>query len=230
ELSQAQAVEILKSRASTYRFLSRVYHQEVTAPFLSALVEQMACEAEEDTESEGYRTLREYVAALDAANIDKEQTELAAQYAALFLNVGPRPVSPYESVYTSPERLVMQKARDEVLAEYRKEGLNRISEYNEPEDHVAFELEFMAYLSEQAAEAVAAGDRPAAIESLQKQAGFLTKHIMVWVPQFCTDVQQAARSDSDFYRGIAQITDEHLANEGETIAELVEILSDGEEG
>ena len=31
---------------------------------------------------------------------------------------------PFESVYTSPKRLMMQEARDEVLAVYRSEGLD----------------------------------------------------------------------------------------------------------
>ena len=225
--TQEQIVEILQNRASTYGFLSQVYRQEVNTAFLAGLVEQLMGEAEE-TESEGYRTLRAYAGKLRPEDLDKVQTDLASDYAGLFLNVGRRPVFPFESVYTSPERLIMQRARDEVLAEYRKEGLDRIGEFHEPEDHIAIELEFMEYLCQEAAEAVEAGDKTLALEYLNKQESFLQKHLLVWVPQFCQDVQQVA--NTGFYKGIAQITDEHLGQEGETIAELVEAVRLSGEG
>lgn len=220
--TQEQILEILKNRASTYGFLSQVYRQEVNTAFLAGLVEQLAGEAEEEAESEGYQTLRAYAAKLRLEDLDKVQTELASEYAGLFLNVGRRPVFPFESVYTSPERLIMQKARDEVLAEYRKEGLDRTGEFHEPEDHIAIELEFMEYLCQKAVQAVEAGDRTAALEYLKKQEGFLQKHLLVWAPEFCQDVQRATKIG--FYKGIARITEEHLVHEEETVAELVEAV------
>jgi TorA maturation chaperone TorD len=218
-LTEAQVLEILQNRASTYGFLSHVYRQEVTASFLTGLMEQFTGEVAGEAESEGYQMLCEYVAEIDPGDIEKVQVDLAAEYAALFLSVGRKPVSPYESVYTSPEHLVMQQARDEVLAEYRKEGLNRIDEFREPEDHIAIEMEFMAYLCQKAAEAKEAGNKAAAVNALQKQKGFLEKHLLVWVPEFCRDVQQAAKTG--FYKGVAQITAEHLAMESDTLDELL---------
>jgi len=226
--TQEQILEILQNRASTYGFLSQVYRQEVTAAFLAGLAEQLTGEAEEEAESEGYRTLRAYAGNLRPEDLGEAEAELASEYAGLFLNVGRRPVFPFESVYTSPERLIMQKARDEVLAEYRKEGLDRVGEFHEPEDHIAIELEFMEYLCQKAAEAVEAGDRTAALEYLKKQEGFLQKHLLGWVPQFCRDVQQEARTG--FYEGVAQITDEHLGLEAESIAELLEVVKASGEG
>jgi TorA maturation chaperone TorD len=219
QLTEAQALEILQSRASTYGFLSLVYRKEVTVSFLAELIEQLAAEPDEAAESEGYRTLRKFVQQIKGTDLEKVRTELAAVYAALFLNMGPNPVFPFESVYTSSEGLLMQRARDEVLAEYRKEGLARISDFNEPEDHVAIELEFMGYLCQKSAEALEAGDRDTAEKYLQKQKDFLERHLLAWIPQFCKDVAKATRSG--FYKGIAQITEEHLSLEGETIAELM---------
>jgi TorA maturation chaperone TorD len=222
-LDKAEVLEILHGRAATYNFLSQVYRQEVFQSFLSDLVKELTSDAERDeAESEGHRTLRAFaegIREIDPANV---KTELASEYAALFLNVSQRGVFPYESVYTSPERLLMQRARDEVLAEYRKEGLSRIGEFKEPEDHIAIELEFMAYLCQKTADAVKAGDRAAAVEYLQKQKDFLEKHLLVWVPQFCKDLLESTKSD--FYKGIAQITEEHLSLEGDTIAELTEAV------
>jgi anaerobic sulfite reductase subunit A len=125
-------------------------------------------------------------------------------------------------VYTSPERLLMQRARDEVLAMYREEGLDRSDDFKEPEDHIAMEFEFMGYLCQKALESLDTDDAEAAKASLQKQKEFLDKHLLVWVPQFCKDVQKFARTD--FYKAIAKITEEHLSYENEAIAELTEAI------
>lgn len=224
ELTRAEASEILESRAATYSFLSRAYRQEVSVAFLEGLVEELAKTEEEDAESEGHRLLRAYARRIARADMARVETELRAEYAALFLNASPRSIHPYESVYTSTDRLLMQQARDEVLADYRQEGLGRVGEFQEPEDHIAIELEFMAYLCQRAAEALAAGDMPAAAGYLQKQQGFLAKHLRVWVPAFCQDLFKTATSD--LFRGIARLTEDHLAMEGETIAELLEAVKE----
>lgn len=147
---------------------------------------------------------------------------LAAEYAGPFLNVGKRPACPYESVYTSPERLLMQEARDEVLAVYREEGLSRSEALKEPEDHIAIEFEFMAHLCQKAVAAFEQGDRAACLASLEKQRSFLEQHLLVWVPDFCRDVEGAATTD--FYRGVAQLTAEFLVEEREALGELTAAL------
>ena len=43
---------------------------------------------------------------------------------------------------------MMQEARDEVLAVYRSEGLDKLPSWKESEDHIALELEFMAVLGD----------------------------------------------------------------------------------
>lgn len=222
KLTRAEVSEILESRAATYGFLSQAYRQEASVAFLEGLVEELADAPEEDAESEGHRLLRAFARRAAKGDMAKIETELRAEYAALFLNAGPNPVHPFASVYTSTDRLLMQQARDEVLAEYRQEGLARIGDFKEPEDHIAIELEFMAYLCQKAAEALGAGDTDAAARYLHKQHSFLEKHLLVWTPAFCQDLVKTATSG--FYRGIGRLTEEHLAMEGETIDELLETV------
>ncbi len=228
QLTEVQVAEILQSRASTYNFLSHMYRQEVSPSFLSELVEQLASGVVEQAGSEGYRLLGDYAQRIREADLQEVATDLGAEYINLLLGVSASAVSPYESVYTSREHLLMQKARDAVVAEYRKEELTRISEFRHPEDHVAVELEFMSHLCRKAADALEEGDAEAALASLERQQGFLERHLLVWVPRFCQDLAGVARSD--FYRGIAGITEEHLAHDGENIAELVAALENMREG
>ena len=112
---------------------------------------------------------------------------------------------PFESVYTSEQRLRMQEARDEVLAIYRSEGLNRSVDWHDDEDHVALELEFMQYLCEQLAQAVETGDLERADALLATQGGFLNSHLCNWVPLLTDDMRKFAKSN--FYKGLASLTE-----------------------
>jgi TorA maturation chaperone TorD len=216
-----EVLEVLEGRASIYGFLSAVYGSEIRAEGLAQLREQMSEESEEE-DSPGYALLRRFFQQTASDDAGAVETELAADYASLFLSIGRKPVPPYESVFTSAERLLMQRARDEVLAIYREEGLDRSDDFKEPEDHIAIEFEFMGYLCQKALESLDADETEAAKGSLQKQKEFLDKHLLVWVPQFCKDVQKSARTD--FYKAIAQITEEHLSYESDAIAELMEAI------
>jgi TorA maturation chaperone TorD len=164
ELTITEFLDVLRSRRSSYAFLSRMYGEEVSFALLSELANSKNLIAEEDATSEGHGILKEFARRLNESDLKTVETDLAAEYASLFLGAGSRPVFPYESVYTSEERLVMQKARDEVLSVYKQEGLDRSKEYNEPEDHIAIELEFMAYLCQKTIEAIEKGDKEGVFE------------------------------------------------------------------
>jgi TorA maturation chaperone TorD len=210
--------EILSSRSASYAFLARVYRQELTVEVLKTLVATAASRENSDA-GEGDRVLNTYLRGLHNADLKKVESDLAAEYAALFLNASRQPVHPFESVYTSEEGLLMQRARDEVLQEYRRAGLERIQEFKEPEDHIALEFEFMSNLCNKTLNALQAQDRTAARESLEWQKRFFDEHLSVWIPRFCKDLARLAQSD--FYRGIALLTAELLETERETIPALL---------
>ena len=129
----------------------------------------------------------------DDAALASLRTDLAAEYARIFLGMSRSPVAPYESVYTSETGLLMQEARDEVLAHYRREGFAVDEAVNLPEDHIAFEFGFMAGLARKTAAALDAGNamRPSACSDVQ--AAFVADHLTPWVPALTDDVA-AARS------------------------------------
>ena len=213
--------EVLEGRAGVYGFLSAMYGVEVRKDVLTEMREQMSGESEEE-ESAGYALLRRFFQKTAGDDLGALETELASDFAGLFLGGGRKRAYPYESVYTSPERLLMQRARDEVLALYREEGLGRRDDFKEPEDHIAMEFEFMGYLCQKVLESLDADNAAAAKAALQKQKEFLDQHLLVWVPQFCKDILKFARTD--FYKAIAKITEEHLSYESEAIAELTEAI------
>lgn len=191
-----------ETRALTYSFLSHAFLEEVTIGFLEQL-------AAHPPVLEG--ELSRFAAELPSADLATVRTDVVADFSALFLGMSANPVSPYESVYTSSKRIMMQEARDQVVETYRAEGFRRSNGVNLPEDHIGFELEFMACLCRKEAAALAAADAAAAGAAFIAQQAFLSDHLLAWVPQFCDDVKRHARTG--FFRGLAETMQEFLAFE-----------------
>ena len=166
-------VELCAQRDSTYALLARLYRVEVDQPLLDGLHATRFPAATGSTKANaGYRALAEYLSNID----ERSTTELAVDFARVFIGYGVDSYAaafPFESVYTSEKRLKMQEARDEVLAIYHAYGLDKSSEWEESEDHVAAELEFMQVLCARTTEALKAGDEDKAAQLLQTQKKFL---------------------------------------------------------
>lgn len=200
-------------RATVYGLLSRIFRTEVDQAFYDALAAFCADEAlagEAAPFSEGLARMRGYFANAGLNPL----TDLAVDYARVFLGAGIADGSaayPYESVYTSKEGLMMQEARDEVLAMYRAWGLGRLDNLVEPEDHLAFELEFMMFLVQQEAEAAVAGDEERTAEAREAQAVFVRDHLNRWTGKLFADVDRYG--ETGFYKAAALMTREFLAAE-----------------
>ncbi len=220
QVGGVSVLEVLQERSATYSFLAQLYKQEVSVEQLEHLIPALAEEgADQDTTGQGHDLLRQWARQVQGSDLKQVASELGAEYVRMFysgLHVGG--VYPYESVYTSPDHVMMQEAHTQVRRLFQQENLNRDPSSKEPEDHIAFEFEFMAYLCDQAAEALET-DPDVARAYLQKQKAFLDEHLLVWVPDLCRDLADATRSD--FFRGLAQITAEHLSMERETVDELL---------
>lgn len=214
-LMAGELATLMRNRASMYVLLARLYRQEPD----DVLLEQLRAM---DTSDQGTPEIMAGLAELKACAAtcaDCDLTELAIEYARIFLGTGEDSAFPYESVYTSPERLLMQDARDDVLLQYRREGLDRATQLHEPEDHIALELEFVAYLCQQAALAFGNQDGAAATRYLEKQQHFLERHLLRWVPVFCRDVTRLGRLE--FYKAAAKMTADFLSMERDIVGGIV---------
>ena len=148
---------------------------------------------------------------------------LSVDFARTFLGSGvlnPNAAFPYESVYTSKHALVMQEARDEVLAIYRSQGLTKDESWRDPEDHISLQLQFESLLCRRIAQAMQDGDDERACELVRTQHGFLVHHMLDWVPRFCTDVPRYAKND--FYAAFAQLTVEFLNEERALLEDIAQ--------
>lgn len=224
EATLGDLIQLNEQRAATYGLLSRLFRVEIDEPLLNELhgMRFPANTGNKDVD-EGYRLLATYL----SNTWDNSLTDLAVDYVRVFIGHGVDAFSaayPFESVYTSEKRLLMQDARDEVLAIYRAAGLDKQDSWKEGEDHVALELEFEQILATRTVEALRRGDEDEAAALLTTQKNFLDDHLAAWVPMMTADMKRFAKTD--LYRGLAFLTDGFLATDQ---AFLEDILTSEEE-
>lgn len=217
-VEEKELIASCEARAGFYRFLASIYKLELTEAQIESLASQDF--PEDENLGKGYSRISEYL----QGRTPKTRQDLAVDYAHTFLGAGNYEAimaPPYESVFTSRERILMQEARDGAVAFYRAEGLGLPRDGGTPEDHVSFEMQFMAEMIDRMAAAVQNGDAQGASHNFQVQKDFFEQHLANWLPDFSDAIKE--HCNTDFYRGIAELTDGFVAMEKETIAELSDI-------
>lgn len=111
--------------------------------------------------------------------------KLQEHYVSLFM-VGATevPCPPYESVYRERAGRPTGWLLVQVEAEYAAAGLALSSGAGELPDHVAVELEFMAFLCDREARAWDEGKPRQGMEAQRRQRAFLSAHLSLWLPAF----------------------------------------------
>ena len=144
-----EMLEFLDANTETFTFLSQVFFKELT----DEAIETLAAEAwPEHTGNaaldRGYNLLRRYF----KFSAGDRRSQLAVEYARIFLAAGvytqeKRSAVPYESVFTSIEHVVMGDSRDDVIDWFIQDGFKVNPDLHEPEDHISFELEYLAHMN-----------------------------------------------------------------------------------
>lgn len=223
-MTAEELAQLCDERAATYELLARLYRSEVDQTLLDQLLDtSYPVSSGNEHMDEGYYQIAKYLSNTWVDTL----TKLSVDYTHTFLGSGIDSYSaayPFESVYTSEKRLLMQGARDEVLAIYRSCGLEKSESWTVGEDHIAVELEFMRVLANRAAAALRAGDEDRAFTQLNTQNNFMIVHIANWVPVFLDEARRFA--DTLFYQGVANLTEGFLEEDAAFLSDLV----DAEEG
>ena len=211
--------KLMDERASTYGLLSRLFRTEVDREALKELQGMRFPVATGNSLiDKGFRQMYDYL----KTSWDDSVTELAIDYVRCFIGHGVNGYSaayPFESVYTSERRLLMQEARAEVLQILRDNNRKRGS-WNEGEDHIALEFEFMQRLSDRTARCLRENDEDRAIENLKTQAEFLDDHILNWLPMLVSDMGQFAQTS--FYLGLGDLALGYSQEDAALLGELLE--------
>jgi TorA maturation chaperone TorD len=138
----------------------------------------------------------------DTAYIDN----LAADFASIYLTGG-LDASPFESFWVSDEHLVCQEAMFDMRKLYAADGLTVPDWRKRPDDHLVFQLQFVAKRLER----IASCTTDATTDNLltatiywRSLATLLDHHLLRWLPDFAGRISQ--RCDTEFYAALALLT------------------------
>ena len=161
---------------------------------------------------ESLQSLPEVAGLLDPAMADianrmlveiKEQSldEMLREYSRLFIGPFQLEAPPFGSVYLESEGRLMGQSTAEVKRIYQECGLNISPDFHSPPDHVAAELEFLAYLGLQ--------ENGSQYEDQknfyqQQRALFLHRHIGYWFPLLADNIEK--HTIQDFYLELSHLT------------------------
>ncbi|MCD8200322.1 MAG: molecular chaperone TorD family protein [Coriobacteriaceae bacterium] len=218
-----QLADYFEGIADTYLFLSQMFFKELNDETIEVLEET---EFPSDTGNEhldaGYRLVRRY---FNFAAHDK-RTQLACEYARVFLASSiqtreRRTAVPYESAFTSEEHIVMQESRDDVVRVYKRDGFLVDPDLHEPEDHIAFEFEYLSCMSRAAAVLLRGHEDLSAFqENLEHQLDFIEKHLLNWIGGLLDAAKDYAKLA--FYLGMLEVAIGTLEQSHEMLSALLE--------
>jgi TorA maturation chaperone TorD len=172
------------------------------------------------TEVDGAAELafKECLVSLADSDLATAYRDIHIEYTRLFVGPHHLPAPPYESVYRSPDRLLMQDETMSVRAAYAQSGFRVARNYHVPDDSVGIEFEFMCALSMATNDAVSVRDCGKAFTLIAAQQEFCNDHLAKWIPQFCADIEE--NSSLKFWRGVAAFTNEFIQAESDALIAL----------
>lgn len=218
-MSGEELARLFDDRAAMYGLMAALFREEVGWDELREL-RAMAFPQNTGnaTLDAGFRDLHGYLAGAWRGS----ESDLAVDYSRTFIGSGTSGYSAaylYESVYTSDRRLLAREARGEVLQYFRNNGLKK-GKWNDLEDHIALELEFLQIMSQRVAGALREGNEDAAVNDIRCSYDFLRAHVNNWVPMLAGDMLKF--SETGFYRGLARIVLGYGEADEALLAELLE--------
>ncbi|MCK5145857.1 molecular chaperone TorD family protein [bacterium] len=125
-------------------------------------------------------------------------------YTKLFLNHDKILAPPYESLFLSDDHSLYKEQILKVRAAYKQYGLQVPQKNQISDDHLCFELQFLATICDQLVNTWRENNQPAIDSLLRDALTFLEMHLLKWLPEFVERVVKYA--DTDFYRGVAMVT------------------------
>lgn len=141
-----------------------------------------------------FAMMREVVATFPSTPGVDYMDDLAADFAAIYLT-GAIGASPYESYWLSDDHLICQDAMFDMRTLYAEAGLKVPDWRMRPDDHLVFQLQFLARQL----------NSTALDEDWHSLASFLDFHLLRWLPDFSSRVVN--RCDTAFYAALALLTD-----------------------
>lgn len=216
-------LNLLELRSFSYDLLRRVYLEEPSKPlmeeFQKGIIDYFPFTKENHHIQNGVIDVRNY---MEKFQMDRDYDKLHWDYTRLF--IGPYEVKApiWESVYLNKYGNLFQEETIRVRQMYLDYNFVSKQKGYEAEDHLGYELDFLYQLVELAKEKVMNKEWSEAYQVLSHQKHFLQCHLLEWAPLFAKNV--VTHTNTDFYKGMAQILVGYLRTDLLCIDELLENL------
>jgi TorA maturation chaperone TorD len=220
--------EVLKGRSLSYRMLARLFLKPLKDEDIEDLASADFCARA--LELDGTGLLAEGFNDMGRA-LRKRHTGtrsvLATDYTMCFdalESVDDLVASPYASIFLGTEALLYQEPRAKVYKLFRDENVGVKAGIDLPEDHISFELEFLAVLSDRAVAALEQGQNDEALRNLTLSQEFIEGSVLTWVGLLAERADKILKTR--FYRGALKAMLGYLDLDVQAIVELKKVIDD----
>ncbi|MEL1135699.1 molecular chaperone TorD family protein [Desulfitobacterium sp. THU1] len=219
---------ILANRHYLYQLLQHIFGNEPNQELLDIATNEHTQEALELMLDEENPNLNTYITLLTelrvALTTDTEGTldKLKSEYTHLMIGPNKLPAPPWESVYVTKERALFQESTLKVRRTYLNYQFLPANYPHEADDHLAFELDFMAHLAKLTQERFDKQNFHEVKKLLSDQKAFLEEHLLVWIGDFAKDIQES--KTHHFYPHLAALTEQFLQTDNLVLDELLSLL------
>ncbi len=213
--------KIFLTRRWLYDFLGKSFYMEPDVHrFKKVLEVKIFEELVGDTEdtNKGIYLLSQFFSDINNLN-EMKMDELKSEYNRLFIGPGPLPAPPWESVYLSKEKIIFDEHTLAVRDFYKRWKVVPTRINKEPDDHIGFELEFMAILISKSIRALEEGNMEELKDVIKGQVEFLDNHLLVWIDEFSYKLTNS--TVEPFYKGIGLFLVEYTKMDRELLEDII---------
>ena len=224
-------IQTLDNRTSSYRMFSRLFLKPLSEDEVESLANMgLECVAADmdgsDLLAQGFNDMGRGLHRRHTGTVRLLSTDYTMVFDGVRSYDGLVAV-PYASIFAGSivgeKAILFQEPRARDLAAYRAQGIQADPDLHLPDDHLSFELSFLADLSERAAQACRAGDAAEALRLVEASATFLADDVLSWYGDFYELALKLV--ETRFYRGVLKACGGYLQLDAETLAELRSALS-----
>lgn len=222
--ARTEAIGLCEDRAALYRLIATLYFQPLSQEQIDALASGDLAGAAAQADSPFAGAYAELYGALRLRHSGTKET-LAADYTGAFYGirtVGGRTAQPFQSLFEKSALGLMGEARSQVYRTFKAHGLRVPEGTDLPEDHLSFITAYLAWLCDETAEALRAGDDRSAADLIERQRTFFEAHLASWFPAFRSVADQLV--ETRFYRGVLDLTEALIAEEEASMDTLADLL------
>lgn len=193
--------------AADFRRLAFLHDREVTTEVLDDLRRQpfqdlLGLTLRSAAAQQALNILDSSLAELPAVLDSERMDQFAADFTAIYLNSLLR-AYPAESPWIVEDKLTHQEPMFQIRGWYQRYGLVVDDAQKRTEDHLVFQLQFLAHLFEHAGR-----DGTPGVELLREAARFLDEHLLLWIFDFSSRV--AKRCTEQYHAGLVLVTAAYL--------------------